>query len=1005
MKRVNKLAVALSAVTVALSAFVVTSVSAERAETVSITPSGGSGIKIIDPATGAEKTPDIINKYGSEAWVIKRPEFSEFQANPGAGRLYFDIDDSFAYKVDDGSVFDFEIEYCAMTGVNGFWGMLSRDSNGFMEFRYDSTITSTYTGGVFGTGLEGYREPGSATVAEWKTAKMTVDNAYFDNTLEPLSGEASGALHGDFWLAARTAANWFSSNLDTLCNRDIYVRKISITKHSAQKPIIVNAEFNEVGNTFEWYRDSKPVEITLKNTLTSAKTLTVECTATDQYDTVASKTRNEVLLAAKEERKVTVNIDTKRCGLYAYDVKVTSSDREISSEYGPWRFAIVKTDENGVRNDKAYISTNMARSADATETESSVKMAAKSNAAGIRTDMPFDYIYRPNVPGEFIENWTYGHLARAARSENMKLLNIVSLYRDGIDTINSPGETLLTPVHSDEAKELANKYIKWLSEKYGDITTYYEIWNEPEGVGLNGTRCIDADPEKYGQAYTDICHIFYDAIKKYNSGAKVIGGTMYLATDNDIKAVESEYKSGIDKYTDMIGWHPYCSDTVYEDGLPGFKDRLSDVNEIKNKYSDRELGFASTEAGATHTNAQGAYPHDRTFVRPCRNTYRQGNLNIRAYIEQISLGSEIWTTYLLADPNRATISGESTYGITECAMKRSPTPDGDSLIPKDAFIQETANNYWLADAEYESTQVRNDNIYAAKFKSNKFSGKKIAVLWTKDKDEKVTLDLGISNVTYSDGYGNEQELSNNNGRYTLYACDRPVYLIGDFEDVLIEQKVRNNANFKISLSGIVDGCGADEKLSVTVLPDGVEPTNENIGQIVYADQIKSGVQGRYDYNLTVQNPGYKLRVYITPQSGEGHEFVIGQTENDVETNLFIQKTLEYPSPWYTDSNWTYTDTYSYYNYAPNLYDLSNAKFVFSDKNGEYIDTSVKLYYVLYKDRVLKEIRVESAEENLDGEIIYTPPHTNNDDYDSAAFFIWKDGTGLIPIGEPVRVKK
>ena len=1000
MKRVGKFAIALTSAAVLLSAFAMTSAFAERVETVSITPNGGSGIKIIDPATGAEKAPEIINKYNSNAWVIPKGE-----------RLYFDIDDSFAYKVDDGSVFDFEIEYTALTGVNGFWGMLNRDSNGFMEFRYDSTITSTYTGGVFGTGLEGYESSAYGTMAEWKTAKMTVDNAYFDNKLESLSGERdisgglSGAIRGDFWLAAKTAKNWFNSSLDEPCRRDIYVRKISVTRHYAKKPIILNAEFNEAGNTFEWYKEDKPVEITMKNTLSSAKTLTVECTATDQYDTVASKTKTEVTLAAKEEKKVIVNIDTDYCGLYTYDVKLTSSDNVISSEYGPWRFAIVKTDENGIRNEKAYISTNMGRTENPNTTEDAVKMASKSNAGGVRTNMPFDYVYSPGASGDFVENWTYGYLNRTVRNENMKLLTIISLHRDGVDTINSAGEALLTPVHSDAAKELADKYIKWLAEKYGDITEYYEVWNEPEAVALNGTRCIDADPEKYGQAYVDICNIFHDSIKKYNSDAKIIGGTMYFSTDNDVAAVESEYKSGIDKYTDMIGWHPYCGDTLYEDGMPGFKERLSKANEIKNKYSKRELGFASTEAGATTTNAQGANPRDRSFVRPCRNNFRQGNLNIRAYIEQMSLGSKIWTTYALCDPDKSTTSGESAYGITECAVKRSPTADGDNLIPKDAFIQETANNYWLADSEYESMQVIGDNVYLAKFKSNKFSGKNIAVLWSKSKDEKVSLNLGINKVTYSDGYGNEQELMNNDGRYTLYACDRPVYLIGNFDDIAIEQKVRKNANFKISLSGIFDEIGSDKNLSVTVLPDGVEPTKENVGQIVYADQIKTGVQGRYDYDLTVQNTGQKLRVFITPQNGAAQEFVIGQSEGDTETNLFVKKTLEYTSPSYADSDWTYTDTYEYYNYAPYLYDLSNASYVFTDKSGAYYDTSVKLYCAYYKDGVLKDIKLESEKENLDGEIIYTPPKSDNKNYDSIAFFIWKDGSGLVPIGEPVRVKK
>ena len=85
--------------------------------------------------------------------------------------------------------------------------------------------------------------------------------------------------------------------------------------------------------------------------------------------------------------------------------------------------------------------------------------------------------------------------------------------------------------------------------------------------------------------------------------------------------------------------------------------------------------------------------------------------------------------------------------------------------------------------------------------------------------------------------------------------------------------------------------------------------------------------------------------------------------------------------------------------------MDKANYVFTDKSGEHLDTPIKVYYAFYKDGVLKDIKVETAEENLDGEIIYSPPKIADKDYDSTAFFIWKDGTGLVPIGEPVRVKK
>ena len=59
-----------------------------------ITPDSADKISIIGTA------PSVTTRRGKKCWTVKDVK-----------RMYFDIDDSFAYMVDDGSTFDFEFEY------------------------------------------------------------------------------------------------------------------------------------------------------------------------------------------------------------------------------------------------------------------------------------------------------------------------------------------------------------------------------------------------------------------------------------------------------------------------------------------------------------------------------------------------------------------------------------------------------------------------------------------------------------------------------------------------------------------------------------------------------------------------------------------------------------------------------------------------------------------------------------------------------------------------------
>ena len=93
---------------------------------------------------------------------------------------------------------------------------------------------------------------------------------------------------------------------------------------------------------------------------------------------------------------------------------------------------------------------------------------------------------------------------------------------------------------------------------------------------------------------------------------------------------------------------------------------------------------------------------------------------------------------------------------------------------------------------YKDLKITDDKRYVAEFDSKKFN-KKVACLWDESGTDRITLDLGVNNLTYSDGYGNEQEVCSDNGVFSFEISERPVYILGNFKDI----KIADNNDFTI----------------------------------------------------------------------------------------------------------------------------------------------------------------------------------------------------------------
>lgn len=715
-----------------------------------ITPDSASKISILGTV------PSVTNRRGKKCWYINDVK-----------RVYFDIDDSFAYMVDDGSTFDFEFEY-------------SSEANGFFEWRYDAWQDTAYFGKVIEIGKENI----------WKTEKFTVSNARFCNDLKLISDLWQPDQKGDFWLSAMSASTWYNSNLDSKSQAGVYISSIKITKHKARNPVTNFTEFDNAGNVFEWYKEDKLAHNELTNTTNERLTFNMTCTGEDQFGNLDLNDTQTVTLEPKETKIVDTKIDTKRCGIFKYNVHLESENGRINSDFGPWQFTIVKTDPNGIKDEHSYIHAGYGTSSDEVALEMAAQLAALSNAEGVRVDVPSDYFRAGDASTNgFKGDWGYESYLDALRKYGVKVMATLSVWDPNTPTMRNNNETFSTRVHDKEAaSEYIRNYLTYLKDRFGDMISYYEFWNEPKTARYPDNPNVSiytVEPELFADAYMDIASLTAEICQELNPDIKLLSGDLGQPTMNeDYRMYEQLFKNGILDVFDAVTIHSYAQNGFYEDSLlsGGNKDFYDRMQELAKLYPEKnELKIFQTESGATRRKAEVSTP------------FNQGNMDIRGYMISRKI-YEVWTVFSLATSSENPETFESGFGLVGPLQRRNVSLDGDVLKPYDAYVQEVAKNYFMAQTEYKDLKITDDERYIAEFESKKFNGE-AACFWKKNGTGRLTLDLGVNELTYSDGYGNEENVYSDNGIFSFEISERPVYIHGKFKDV----KIIDNNDFNIEV--------------------------------------------------------------------------------------------------------------------------------------------------------------------------------------------------------------
>lgn len=668
---------------------------------------------------------------GREGWQLK-------SSSP---YLYIDIDDKWAHEVTDGTVFEVEVDY---------YDTLT----GFFVIEYDGAKTTRKYAQIVGVDKSN----------QWKTAKVTLDDAYF-------AGRCVGA---DLRLAIRHP---MKRNGDVTSSAPVTFGAIRITKYEKKNPLKLEASTDESGNAFRWFSEEKPITNTFTNLRETPITAEVHYKGVSDDGIVVLDKTETITVEGSGTYTSVVNVDSDYCGVYNYEVFIDSEEDEVHSEYKPFQFAILKTDENGYKNKDIYLCDHPDQNMNEEETVQLISILDKSNAGGMRTSMLNGFL---KTEEGIDSNWV-GWTAREMRKYGLKFMPI-----------------LLGPVNyenvpqNDEEEELFKAYITRLMKKAGDVIDYYELLNEPNH-SLNSTNV----ETKAGGAinFGRMGRAAKEVRDAYDPTAKIIGYSMTdLGNENQQTWFDNAIKGGAFDSIDYTSWHSYSYSDL----------EVSSPEKLTTKWSKYIADQAGMEEKPRIESEVGYTQADSVTDGDART---QGNLMTRYDTYFSSQGhTDKMCLYNMTRKGDIPYLREDMYGITSPAYQHL-VQEQKTCIPTEGFVAVTGHNYVFADTDFKESLKNDDDCYIHLFYSNKYDCDIISMNTSaREKNRCVTLDLGTDYAELYDDFGNMQVVTGHDGKFTFRIDERLAYVKGSFNN---PKFIEGNNNFLEVASPFVVGAKND----------------------------------------------------------------------------------------------------------------------------------------------------------------------------------------------------
>ncbi len=666
---------------------------------------------------GLNEKADVVERGGEKCWFL-----SDRLGGDNFAYINFDLDDEFAYSINSGDVYEIEIDYYD-------------EQKGYFYIDYDSQFKQMKQSEVTYLQNEGV----------WKTAKYTFDDAYF-------GGRVEGGF--DFRIVIKPWRSKIEFSPGPVAVKEVRVKKIP-----AVNKIWATASTDESGNSFSWFDDEKIVHNTLKNLTDTEITAEVTFSAIGSRGYKAFEHKETMTFAPFEEKQKDIKIESGRCDLYDWIVAVKAENPWVDSKMQRIKFAILKTDPDGIRNEHAYIGNHLQNYYKdyPNAIEEGIDLISKSNVMGIRGS-GFWLNMEPKR-GQYVwDGIPETDIAKAARAKGMEVMWQLNA---GHFHFTGAWNNL---IRSDEEYEIYGDFLEWFVDQVKDYTTDYEIANELDLPQFNPRGLSTAELTKMISFASKI-------IKKKDPDARVHAwGYTWIKGEKNWDMFTESIELGMLDDLDFISYHPYDNVEVVErNGISDAAKKYLDYIHERNP----NVGLSITEVGYSVTDTDVTYD-ERNLGS---NMTRLGLHFLSREVADVIAFYNFERSGMTPGTSR-----EDGFGMVDLCRTRATDDSGRAMTPYESYVAFTAMNYLMAQTTPDKIYDLDENIKLSSFKSKKFGGKVLAMN-TVTKPAVVSLKLGCDSIRQFDDFGNEKVIYGNDGVYTFCLDDRHSYVVGDFDSV------------------------------------------------------------------------------------------------------------------------------------------------------------------------------------------------------------------------------
>lgn len=705
------------------------------------TPSG-YGMKC---SIGDENTPKVLYEAGKYGWLLSPSEASKMRY------IYVDVDNDKIYNVEDGSLYEVEIEYFdyADSSLTLEYGKYSEQRNVLLNApHYNRPLAETTL-----TPLEILDFTGTKT---WKTYTYVMPRAAFNNTVN----------NADFRLAIYSTKMGYS-------RANVLIHSIKV-KPTGKKDIYdISVKSDNMGNIF--FTDQKmSFDLTLDPTLMNHETLKadgselkVDYTLKMTDGTVVDKKTSYLKADGLNKLYDKVELTPQKYGLYKLETVVSNDELKIYSSkktdcsYCFTTYGEVKNPRHGVSvalkpsYDNAYEIGKLLKNAGFSLAR--INLHPSFNITGA-----YDYYYPVQMQFESV----YRTMFRGLKEQGIGISAYTSGFGLGSET-NNHGMWFVSNDIKLPNPEVDGEIERWTEQNLsiirqcGDLLDFYEIDNEPNIIQPKNL-------DKYASRYAVAQNYVYKKIKEEFPELKIGGGTI---SGEDPSWLKDLLAAGGGEGFDVFSVHPYRwgGDPILTDisgpsltSTTSVKDYRAELD--KNGYEDKPL--CAAEYGYA------------CYYLAAKDEYYQACYNIQNYFTLMHNNlCETAILFMFCDVN-----GEETRADKETGFGCVGGSNTKELAyrGKANYLAQAVLNNKMADAESVG-RIDVEKNHTLAFRYNKTESERdLMTLFTNKDYENVSFDLGTDHIVLTDMYGNEKEIFSDDGKYTFTATMEPFYVEGNF---------------------------------------------------------------------------------------------------------------------------------------------------------------------------------------------------------------------------------